>query len=196
MWRNLCWVSLCNFHIFCCSTAGMTGFCLYVVECISSSCSKFFCLSCHFSIGYIFFFFVGPIYLFLSVSIIFVFFFFGRLWLLLALQSKLHHLSSQRHWKSPHSSFSSQLSCDFPQAAQSSSVNVISVVLRVWGACFSVASTLRGFLSSSILSVIVNLSLSSHTSKTEAVGLRSSTTLPLLCTLGDGLSRNPFKYGP
>lgn len=64
------------------------------------------------------------------------------------------------------------------------------------GGLLRCGSTLWGFLSSSILSVIVDLSLSSHTSKTEAVSLRSSTTLPLLCTLGDGLSRNPFKYGP
>ena len=106
------------------------------------------------------------------------------------------------------SPFSSQLSCDSPRTAQSLSVNTISVALRVWGTCFvsvalrvwgtrfAVASTLQGFLSSSILSIIVDLFLSSHPSKTDAVSLRSGTTLPLPCTLGNGLSWNPFKYGP
>jgi len=93
------------------------------------------------------------------------------------------------------SPFSSQLSCDSPWTAQSLSVNAISVVLRVWGARFAVASTLQAFLSSSILSVIVDLFLSSHSSKTDVVSLRSGTTLPLPCTLGNGLSWNPFKYG-
>ena len=86
------------------------------------------------------------------------------------------------------SPFSSQLSCDSPRTAQSLSVNTISVALRVWGTRFAVASTLQGFLSSSILSVIVDLFLSSHPSKTDAVSLRSGTTLPLPCTLGNGLS--------